>query len=463
MLNPQKPLLVGVSGGPDSLCLMDVLQQLGYRPVVAHLDHGLRPESPSDALFVRQAAEKAGLPFVLGQANAQVYASQNNLSTEEAARTVRYRFLFQQALEHRAQAVAVAHTADDQVETVLMHLLRGAGTTGLAGMAYRSLPTTWSQDIPLVRPFLHVWRAEIEAYLTGRGLQPVQDASNLDQRYFRNRVRHELIPFLEGYNPQMPALLWQMSDVLQQDQALLDELANAAWHKCLRDESPDYVAFEVRQLRDLPASLQRRVLRRAIGRLKPGLGDVDYYDIQRALEFLAAPSRSSQIDLASGLRVLIEGQTLWLAGWNADLPAASWPQVPHNREQSLDFPGQLALLDGWQMSVELVTNTPAGRQQALQNTDPFQAFLDAGRLHFPLTIRPRRPGDSLRPMGMGGRAVKVSDLMINLKLPQRARRDWPLVVSEDEIVWAAGLRITEAACVTDDTRQIVKLVLKKNP
>ena len=233
LLDPGLPVLAGVSGGPDSLCMLDVLRQLGYRLIVAHLDHSLRPDAAQEAEHLRQLVEGYGLPFVLERGDVQAYAASHRLSIEEAAREVRYRFLFEQAARHQAQAVAVGHTANDQVETVLMHLLRGSGLTGLRGMSYRSLPNPWSQTIPLVRPLLGAWREQILSHLEQNGLQPSLDASNLDTRFYRNRLRHELIPQLENLNPGVRQRLWQMADVLAEDEAVLEMMEQTAWESCI--------------------------------------------------------------------------------------------------------------------------------------------------------------------------------------------------------------------------------------
>ena len=193
------PVLVGVSGGPDSICLLDLLHRLRINLVVAHFHHGIRPDAHFDEELVKRAALSYGIPFVPGGEPVPEFAQSHNLSIEEAARIMRYRFLFEHAESWGCQAVAVAHNADDQVETILMHLLRGSGLVGLKGMTFRVLPNPWSDSIPLIRPFLGTWRSEIETYCTARELVTVLDRTNLDTRLFRNRLRHELIPELETF------------------------------------------------------------------------------------------------------------------------------------------------------------------------------------------------------------------------------------------------------------------------
>jgi tRNA(Ile)-lysidine synthase len=459
LLDPGLPVLAGVSGGPDSLCMLDVLRQLGFCLIVAHLDHSLRADAALEAEHLRQLVESYGLPFVLERGDVQAYAANHRLSIEEAAREVRYHFLFEQAALHQAQAVAVGHTANDQVETVLMHLLRGSGLAGLRGMSYRSLPNPWSQTIPLVRPLLGAWRDEILSHLEQSGLQPSLDASNLDTRFYRNRLRHELIPQLENLNPGVRQRLWQMADVLAEDEAALEKVEQTAWESCLLEQGPGYTALDAKVLREQSISLQRRLVRRAIGLLRPGLRDIDYRTIGRALAFVKDASRSKQADLAAGLRVELEGERLWLVNWEADLPGVGWPQVEPGALLRLDLPGELSLPGGWRLRAESLAANPELFERLHSNTDPFQAWLDQEQLAGLLWVRARRPGERFQPLGMDGHSLKLSDFMINSNLPGRGRAAWPLVVSGDKIAWVPGFRIGEDFAVREITRQIVSLLL----
>ena len=214
-LDITRPVLLGISGGPDSLSMLHLFWRLGWKPIVAHLDHRLRPEFGLEADSVARVANDLGVPFILGREDVQKASEQQAFSIEEAARWVRYRFLFAEAERLQAQAVAVAHTADDQVETVMMHLLRGSGMAGLSGMAYRTSPSAWSSHLPLIRPLLGTWRVEIDEYLQDNHLTPVLDPSNSDVRFYRNYLRHEVLPFLEGRHPHLRQRIWNMSDILK--------------------------------------------------------------------------------------------------------------------------------------------------------------------------------------------------------------------------------------------------------
>ena len=456
------PMVVGVSGGPDSLCLLDILVRLDYKVVVAHFDHRLRPESTEEARRVEAFAAQLAVPYSGGSQDVAQYALDRGLSVEEAARELRYAFLFAVAQRHDAGAVAVGHTADDQVETVLMHMLRGAGTDGLSGMAYRSLPNPWSGEIALVRPLLAFWREKVLAYLDERGLQPSIDASNLDQTYFRNRLRHELIPTLERYQPNLRRLLWRTADVIGEESRLIDRLVEAAWDECVRQQGPDYLDLEGALLNALPLAMQRRLLRRAIAVIHPGLRDVDYETVERGLAFIASPQPKGQCSLVAGLYLLKEDEHIWLAAWHADLPNSTWPQAPDQECQVLALPGKMALPEGWVLRASVSEDLGSEKAEMLGNTDPFRAWFDADALPATLNVRPRRPGDRVKPLGMGGHSLKVSDLMVNIKVPQRARLRWPLVCAGADILWVPGCRQADLARVTEASCRVVRLELARS-
>lgn len=459
LLEADRMSVVGVSGGPDSLALLDVLQRLGHRLLVAHLNHKLRPEADDESGQVRRFAQERRLPVCIKEVDVAAFAGSQGLSVEEAARTVRYRFLFEQARQHRAQAVLVGHTADDQVETVLMHFLRGSGLPGLRGMPLRALPNSWSAQIALIRPLLVAWRQEVLGYCAERGLKPSLDESNLDTTYYRNRLRHELIPYLQSYNPAVKQVMQRMSRVLAGDEQVLEEVTQAAWEACIVAQGEGYTAFNAQRLREQPVALQRRLIRGAIATLRPGLRDIDFDSIERAIEFLEQPTRSGERDLAAGLRLVLEEGQLIVATWESELPAGNWPRIPQNASLILPVPGDLALEAGWRMRVQVVEDLESALKDARHNQDPYKAWISLDRLELPLTLRTRQPGDRFTPLGMPDQTVKLSDFMINHKIPRRARHTWPLVAAGDEVVWLPGLRSAHACRLTPSSRRAIYLHL----
>jgi tRNA(Ile)-lysidine synthase len=455
-LDRDQPVLAGVSGGPDSLCLLDVLHRAGYKVIVAHFNHRLRPEADREAAAVSRRARTLGLPFAAGSADVAGCAEAQGLSLEEAARLLRYRFLFAAAREHGAQAAAAGHTADDQVETVLLHLLRGAGLAGLKGMQPRTLLPTFDLHIPLVRPLLGVWRVETVAYCRARRLRPSYDPSNTDTTYLRNRLRLELIPELEKYNPRLKEVLLRTARGLQGDFELLAEVLEERWQAALAASGPGWLALHAAVVRACSPALRRNLLRRAAFQLRPGLADLDFAGLERAAA-LAGGDRPGRTDWIAGLSFFREADRLYLAAAEADLPAAQWPQVARPLPLAA---GETRLGDGWLFTLEQVDGETA-RREAPGNGDPFTAWLDADRTAGRLTVRGRGEGDRFAPLGMGGQAVRLQDFYVNVGLPRRARARWPLVCLGEEIVWVAGLRLAHPFRVTEATRSALRLVLQK--
>ena len=457
-LDPAKPIVVGVSGGPDSLCTLDVLVRCGYSPVVAHFNHKLRPEADADSKFVQRIAEKRKLSFAGEEIDVRALAEDGRQSIEEAARNARYRFLFATAERVAAQAVAVGHSADDQVETVLMHLLRGAGLDGLSGMEFRSLPNAWSEHIPLVRPLLDVWRAQIIEYCQEQGFDPIIDATNQDQTFFRNRIRHELLPNLESYNPSIRKVLWRTAEVLRGDMELVKQAVDTAWQECLLTEGSDYVGLDPQRASQQTLSVQRHLIRRAIAYLRPGLRDIGFNTVEQVRKYFRDSQPTAEIDLIAGLKLLSEPGRIWLAEWEADIPTSEWPQILEG-EVLLPIPGAFDLTNGWRIAVEKIASTNIIKTEAQNNLDPYQAWIDAKLIGDHLNVRARREGDRFQPLGMEGHSIKLSDFMINEKLPRRARAGWPLVCSAEQIVWVAGYRLAQPFRVSETTNEALKLEL----
>jgi tRNA(Ile)-lysidine synthase len=439
-------LLVAVSGGADSLCLMHVLRRLGYPIVVAHLDHQLRPESAQEASTLARQCQESGIPFVLGQENVEEFCRAEKFSLEEGARILRYQFLFRQAQTCQAQAVVTGHTADDQVETVLMHLLRGSGLSGLCGMAFRSLPNAWSSSIPLIRPLLGAWKQEILDYIQENNLAPNEDASNRDLRFQRNRVRHELLPLAETYSPGFRRRVWQMARVLSEDEALLELTTDRTWDLCVETETADWLAFKLPVFLTQPQALQNRLLRRAVHHLQPGYADLDFPAIQRASHFVREPGQGKQIEWIGGLSLSIDDQRLLIAPaaamLNVDFSEA-WPKLDCDAPLAIPIPGNLTLADGWELIVEVIPDLQLALSQAVINPDPYTAWITGEVMASGLRTRQPQPGDRISPLGMAGHSIKISDLMVNEKIPHRARAKWPLIVCQNDLVWVPGLRVAE--------------------
>jgi tRNA(Ile)-lysidine synthase len=293
-------------------------------------------------------------------------------------------------------------------------------------MEYRTYLPSFDAQIPLVRPLLALWRRETESYCRERELEPHFDASNTDTAYFRNRLRHELIPELEKYNPRFKESLLRTAQALQSDYAALQEGLESAWKDVVSARGKDWVAFDRPGLARLSRGLQRNLLRRAAESLRPESRDFGFNAVERAAAFIEAPAWR-QVDFVNGLYLFAEKGKIFLAAYEADLPFTQWPQVSQPivlRDQQLD------LGDGWTLIKEESPLDAEGWRQS----DSWSAWLDADQLPADsLVIRPHRAGDVFSPLGMAGQTVKLKEFYINLKIPRRARGRWPLVCAGEQV------------------------------
>jgi tRNA(Ile)-lysidine synthase len=475
LLPRSEPVVVGVSGGPDSLCLLHALRRLakGYDLTlhVAHLNHHIRgAEADADAAFVTALAAEWNLPCTIAARDVPALARQRKLAVEEAARQARYTFLAEVAGQVDSRTVAVGHNADDQAETVLMHFLRGAGLAGLRGMLpktplshYRLLEGQTGAALWLVRPLLETPRAEIEAYCAEHGLQPRFDRSNLDTTYFRNRLRHELIPYLETYRSNIREVIRRTAQVATEDYALLQEVLEGAWASVTRSADDEAIVLDLTGWRALPLSLQRATLREAVHRLRRNLRNINFCHIEDAVRIGREKATGAVASLPQGLRLTIGYEVLTVANEDYQPVPLDWPVLLVDR-LPLTLPGCTPLPGpgGWCMEVQRLL-LKALPPDWVSNPDPWQAFLDAGAVGAGLALRRRQPGDRFQPQGMGGRSKSLSDYLINVKVPA-AWRDWvPLVVSGegDRILWVAGWRLDERAQVTSETEWVLHLSFKR--
>lgn len=473
----ETPWLVGVSGGADSLCLLDMLHRRGIPVIAAHFNHQLRPQAASDAERTAETASRLGVPFILGSGDVRAAAQLRGQSLEAAARLMRYAFLFNQARQCNAGAVAVAHTADDQVETILLHILRGAGPAGLQGMPERWLPNPWSTVIPLVRPLLGVTKQETVAYCHEHGLQPVLDETNLDSTYTRNRLRLDLLPALETFNPALRSAILRLAEVARGEQEILEPLVEEIWRRRILTDTGFLhqrlgLNLDVSNMAEVPIGMRRLLARRTLVELRPGLADIDFETVERLAGWMANSAWRGPADLPGGLSAWRRKNTLTLVDRNLqyaasqDIPvsqiSARPPSVSGDTKMILDSPDlttRIICLSGdWRLSYRLLEDSQEA-QAALHNRDPFQAWLDMDNIKSPLTLRSRWPGARFQPLGMAGKSKKLSDVMIDAHLPRLARKTWPLLCAGDQVLWIPGLAAGDAARITLETKRVIWLRL----
>jgi tRNA(Ile)-lysidine synthase len=295
------------------------------------------------------------------------------------------------------------------------------------------------------------------------GIQPFQDMTNFDPVYLRNRLRHEVIPYLEKIQPGLRPSLLRLARITQEELAVLKPLEEASWQACFRNLGDNYIVLNAPALRNQPVGLLRRIFRRALAVLRSGLVDIDFNAVERMVAFIQSPAHAGQADVISGLRLLLEGDDLWLASWDADLPTNSWPQLPGSQScLPVQVPGRINLPDGWYLSANMVEDAELALRLSVGNTDPFQAWLDFDRCGPNLVLMRRWEGARFQPLGLNGQTQKVSDRMIDAHLPSRARGLWPLLCCQDQILWIPGLAVAHPARLTDQTRQVMHLIVSRS-
>ncbi len=456
------PVVVGVSGGADSLTLAHVLAALGYDLLVAHLDHGLRAASAAQAEAVRAWAQEQGWPVVVQRASVAQRARQERLSLEDAARRERYAFLFEVAATHQAQAVAVGHTLDDQAETVLLRLLRGAGVEGLRAMQPRTCPTPWHPSIPLVRPLLEVPRAATQAYAQRHALPVQTDESNRDPRFLRNRVRHEVLPLLAQLNPRIREVLARTAAALAADAELLAAMEDEAWERTVAQSTRTWVRVHGPAWRALPRGLRYRVLRRAGQQIHPNpLWRPSWPAIVRGEALWRKGRAEIPQPWIGGLYLLSRPDGLFVMRGPQE-PPGPWPQLPAGEQALAWGPGRsLPLAHGWRAVASAILPAEQARMALAERpAGPWEAWLDPEAAPPPWHMGPPRPGERFAPLGLDGHTLTVGNAFTNRKIPRGQRARWPLLRdAHGRLAWFPGYGPAHWARLTKASRQAVHLRL----
>ncbi|MFC2016939.1 tRNA lysidine(34) synthetase TilS [Chloroflexota bacterium] len=453
LVSSQQKLLVAVSGGPDSVCLLHILvklqEELDIRLHVAHLNHQLRgAESEADAQYVSGLAHQLGIPATIEQRDVKAYQAQRRISLEEAAREVRYTFLAEAAKSIGASQVAVGHTTDDHIETILMHLIRGTGTRGLRGLQPSIRWQSSGNSLIIIRPLLPVSRDETAGYCHSYKLMPQTDASNLSLSPLRNRIRHQLLPLLRNYNPQVAEALLRTAHIAGDDFAFLAEEGARLWGEIAQRQENSIILDKERFL-GLPSALKRHLLRMSIEKLLGNLKDIETRHIEEIMDALTKPAGKC-VSLPGGLNFSIE-YNRYLLGPD---PAALSPFPSLRAEFSLKLPGE-TLLPGWRIEATIIN-----REQMTEKDADFTAYFDLDKTGDKLVVRPRQRGDRFQPLGMS-QPKKLGEFMIDTKIPQAWRQRVPIVCSPQHILWVVGWRIDDRVKVTKNTKQILCLKFER--
>jgi len=447
-------VLVAVSGGPDSTALLHALSQLqdelGIRLRAAHVHHGIRGrEADRDATAAQALARRLKVRFSLRRVDAPAHARKHRLSLETAARDLRYAALDAIARRHRAGKIATGHTMDDQGETVLLNMLRGTGPRGLAG-----IPPVRGR---IIRPLLWVTREEVSAYCQTHTLGYRLDRSNLELAHARNRVRHRVIPVLRRIEPAVVPHLAALAAIMRAEDEFMSRHAEAAFASAASSRSNEHqVVLRLDAFAALAPALQPRVMRIAVAKVKGDELDLDSERIAAAVRLAISGRTGAVVELPGGIHAHRGYQELTIGQAKQRAPRSApslESRMPGGRHWELPVPGEVAIPE---LGVHLTARLCRGRKLP---TDPTIALLDANAVQAPLVVRTRRPGDRFRPSGMKTE-VKLQDFFVNRKVPRAKRNLIPLVLSEGEMVWVVGHRVSDGAKVTERTRRTVRIEMR---
>ena len=439
LIKTEDRVLVSVSGGPDSVALLAVLHELmdmfKWDLQVAHINHKLRgKESNKDQEFVYKLASKYGVEFHSVSVDTKKLAKEKKLSLEEAARNIRYEFLGKTADRIKAHKIALGHTQNDQAETVLMRLFRGAGSLGLSGIPIKREK--------FIRPLLEVTRQEILEYLKEKNLRYRQDKTNLKTDFLRNKIRLNLLPWLnKEVNPEIVATLSRTAMILNETEQFLNKETEKIFKKVAKS-TKDKITLDLEKFSFYDKILKRNLIRKCWQKLTADVYPLDYQPVERVLDLIESNKIGKRVNLKNGYWAELNSNQLVI-----------FKKQPIKVNILAKFPGEVRL-NGFNLKGQVVErkNLP----EKIKNLDEKFAYLDWGKLKAPLKLRFRSAGDRFKPLGMEG-TKKVSDFLVDLKVPRYKRDEILLLISGAKIAWIVGHRISEEFKITKQTKKVLAL------
>lgn len=460
LLRKHDRVLVAVSGGPDSVALLKILNRLsaqGYdlTLAVAHLNHGLRGvESDREEIFVRRLCESLKTPLFSRKADIGEALRRDKGSLEETCRKERYAFFDELRSRERMNKVALGHHLDDQAETVLMRLLRGSGPEGLRGM-------TPIRDHVYIRPLIEVTRKEILAFLEREEAAFVEDSSNERDICLRNRIRKRLLPELvDAYNLRLVENLGRMAEIIRMEDDYIQKVVEDMLNRWNVTGQEEILKIPIDELRLMHEALRQRVVKAILLRMSPLKNGIGYRHVKAVMKIINGENPSAVLDMPFNARVRREYAALCFETKAGTSRAASEKEMKRRNEKGsgntysyeVEVPGEIDIPEwGGSMSFQYVE-----RSQTAMGSDSV-VFVDPDRIYLPMKVRNWMPGDRIEPLGMKGKRKKVQDVFMDEKVPRLKRARIPLLVDRESVIWIPGLRLSERVRVTNRTGRVLKI------
>ena len=440
MIDTGDVLVLGVSGGYDSIMLLDIMYKLKkdfkYEIVVAHVNHGVRgKESDQDEKFVENRAKKYGIEFFSKKVDMNGYAKEKGISPEEAGRILRYSFFREILRKYLHGKIVVAHNKNDQSETVLMRIMRGTGIDGLRGIEY--------VNNEIIRPILNISRKEIEDYCIDNKLDPKMDSTNLETIYARNKVRLELIPYIEeNFNENIIDTLFRFSNIMVRDSEYLNKVTLEEYIKIIIKKSDNKVTINNGQLISLDEAIKTRVIRRIIGDILGNTIGIEERHIRDILKFSKEGNTGKYLNLPNNLLVKINYNKLSIEKSGINVKVRYNYMITTNDIFNIPETGD---------TLEL---TVIDRDEVDFNKDSNIEYFDLDKIKGDISVRNRRDGDRIKLFGSGG-TKKLKNYFIDEKIERDEREILPILLFDDEIAWIIGRKRGNIASLSDSTKKVL--------
>jgi tRNA(Ile)-lysidine synthase len=461
LIDKGETVIVGISGGPDSVCLVHVLKnissQYNLNIIAVHINHMLRGEEANlDEDYAREFCRKLGVEFYSDRIDVKGISKKESVSIEEAGRLVRYRQFEFYAKSQGARKIAVAHNKNDHSETILMNIIRGTGTDGLKGIQYK-------RD-NIIRPLLDVYRHEIESYCMLNKLNPRTDSSNLENIYTRNKIRLELIPFInKSFNTNIVDGIGRTAEIINGDLSFIEDYAANAFKKCAIEKNPDKISLDLGTLKDFHHSIKNRILRKAIKNIKGSLNGIEKKHIDLLLELALNGRTGAMICLPGKLIGEKSYDTLSLFYEKTNKRAMSQTQDDNKLQEEITIPGSNYFqVDDRCYCLEsnvIKSHEIQNENMAKYKRESRVQYFDYETLKKGIYFRNRKEGDIFKPLNGKG-TKKLKDYFIDEKIPREERQKILLVAIGNEIVWIVGNKTSDKFKVNENTKYILKLELK---
>lgn len=439
LILPVDNILIGLSGGPDSVFLFHNLiklkEFLNFNLYASHINHMYRgKDAIHDEEFVFDLCKKYGIKLFIKRKNATEYAKELKVTEEEAGRVLRYSFFNENLEEVGGGKIAVAHNLNDQAETVLQRIIRGTGIDGLSAMSF--------QKDNLIRPILNISRKEIMNYLHENNYEYCLDITNTQDVYGRNKIRLNLIPYLEKFNPNIQNSLFRMSQAMERDKKIIEKYVELKFNEAVKTVNSNKIILDLNKLKIMDMGETGRIIRRGIEKLKGNTVNIEMKHIDYAIELIKSGNTGKKINLTEGIAVEISYDNLIISKTVEKIPNFEYninlDGVNYIKEVNEKF--HFKVLDISEIDIK----------------DNSSINIDYDLIKGNLTIRNRRAGDSMIPCGMNG-SKKIKDIFIDMKIPVEERNKKLIIADSENILWLEGFRIHQGYRVTKETKKVLNI------